>query len=499
MSTIDDPFDRLKVISSLEVGPVKLELKRLVAPYKVIQNEQEYSTDLIYSYEEDVFDTADPESQNMANMIAAQVAINYGLFCDRISFHGIYDETDQRFLCEMADNTAQEIYVKKFLEPNPFLIREWKKFPVIKRESYLQARMVFLDGESNNVRPACKPWQTDPDRYAILSSGGKDSLLSFGLLNELGLKVYPIFGNESGRHWFSALNAHRYFKEHIPNTGRVWMNSDRLFSWMLRRLPFIRQDFATIRSDDYPIRLWTVAVFLFGVLPLLRKKRIGRILIGDEYDTTWLASYEGISHYNGLYDQSSYFDNTLTDYFEQKRWSLSQFSILRHLSEILILKILVERYPALQAQQVSCHATHKEGDRVYPCGKCEKCRRIVGILMALNADPAQCGYSRIQTEHCLKELAIKGAHQESAGVNQLFFMLLEKGLIELPEERKRYVQPCPEIMKLRFHPECAPVDTIPENLQEPLYRIYLEHSDGALTRIGKKWGEFSPLTSNSKH
>ena len=35
------------------------------------------------------------------------------------------------------------------------------------------------------------------------------------------------------------------------------------------------------------------------------------------------------------------------------RWSMSQLSLLRPLSELLIEKILVERYPKLQAHQLS--------------------------------------------------------------------------------------------------------------------------------------------------
>lgn len=116
---------------------------------------------------------------------------------------------------------------------------------------------------------------------------------------------------------------------------------------MLRHLPFIRKDFADVRSDEYPIRLWTVAVFLFGALPIQRKRGLSRILIGDEFDTSIRATHEGISHYDGLFDQSRYFDNTLSRYYLRKGWSISQFSILRPMSELLIQKTLAERYPAL--------------------------------------------------------------------------------------------------------------------------------------------------------
>ena len=114
-----------------------------------------------------------------------------------------------------------------------------------------------------------KSWDTRRDRYGVLSSGGKDSLLSFGLLREAidGAKgltpaearapgdVHPIFVNESGRHWFTAVNAYRAFKSSFPNTARVWVNSDRLFNWMLRQMPFIRKDFQSLRADSYPVRL----------------------------------------------------------------------------------------------------------------------------------------------------------------------------------------------------------------------------------------------------
>jgi len=112
----------LKVFERLEVGPVKLEPKRLIAPYRLFYNGKREQTELIYSYEETVFDPAEPESQNLANMIAAQVALNYGLFCDAMVFHGIYDNIDRQLIRDMAENTDRHIYDKKFPEPNTFLV-----------------------------------------------------------------------------------------------------------------------------------------------------------------------------------------------------------------------------------------------------------------------------------------------------------------------------------------------------------------------------------------
>jgi creatinine amidohydrolase/Fe(II)-dependent formamide hydrolase-like protein len=262
---------------------------------------------------------------------------------------------------------------------------------------------------------------------------------------------------------------------------------------MLQRMPFIRKDFAHIRSDEYPIRLWTVAVFLFGVLPLLRKRGIGRLLIGDEYDTTVRKVALGIPHYDGLYDQSIYFDHALSRYFMRKGWNISQFSVLRPLSELLIEKILVERYPDLQRQQISCHAAHKEGERVCPCGHCEKCRRIVAMLKAIGADPLQCGYSSSQIQDCFKKLPHKRISQEAAGARHLFSILAQKGLIDAKELPPKAAREHPEILKLRFDSKSSPINSIPTDLRKPLFRIFLKHAGGAVLRSRRSWEKVNVL------
>lgn len=492
----------LLVFDRLEVGPVKLEQRRLTAPYRLFYRGKEEQVDLVYRYEEEVFDSSDPGARNLADMIAVQVALNYGLFCRRLVFHGSFDETDRRFIRDMAENTAREIYAIKFnIEDNPFLTGEAAKIKLApeKKKRYLNGVIEFPKVLDKKEQAHWQLWTTNRERHAILSSGGKDSLLSFGLLDEMGYETHPLFVNESGRHWFTALNAYNYFKAKIPNTGRVWTNSDRVFNWMLRHMTFIRRDFSRLRSDEYPIRLWTVAVFLFGVLPLLRKRKIARVLIGDEFDTTVRSSYKGITHYNGLYDQSRYFDNTLSRYYLRKGWNISQFSILRPLSEMLIEKILVKRYPHLQEHQVSCHAAHTEGKRIYPCARCEKCRRIVGMLKVLDADPGHCGYNKEGIANCLKQIVSRGVHQESAGARHLLYLLAEKELVQLPAAARKKLKPHPEILKLRFDPERSPIDGIPGDLRTSFYRIFLEYAEGALQRKDSGWLAFDPLSSPYLH
>jgi hypothetical protein len=305
--------------------------------------------------------------------------------------------------------------------------------------------------------------------------------------------VHSVFVNESGRHWLTALNAYRHFRTSVSNTAKVWTNSDRVFAWMLRQMPFIRKDFMAIRADEYPVRLWTVAVFVFAALPLARKRGIGRMVVGDEHDTSVRLRYRGITHYDGLYDQSRFFDRALSRYYHAKGWGIVQFSPLRQLSELLVEKVLIERYPDLQRLQTSCHATHVEGDRVRPCGHCEKCRRVVAMLAALGGDPMRCGYTPGQIRECLSRVVSDGVHQEGAGEAHLLSMLWERGLV-LPSTRdRRRIRTHPEVLKLRFMDNRSPIEDVPEDLRTQLYQILLNHCHGAIQRRGTKWLPYDPL------
>jgi len=152
-----DLLNQLQVIDRLEVGPVRVEKSRILTEYSVLQNGHRDSYQLIYRFEENVFSPDSPASLNLASVMTAQLALNYGLFCDEICFHGPFDNHDQRFIQEMARNTAREIFVKKFLEPNPFLQGPAAELPPIRRDTYLRAncQVVNFFGDLPNFLNGC--------------------------------------------------------------------------------------------------------------------------------------------------------------------------------------------------------------------------------------------------------------------------------------------------------------------------------------------------------
>jgi creatinine amidohydrolase/Fe(II)-dependent formamide hydrolase-like protein len=483
----------LVVFDSLRVCGIKVEPRRIRARYelapaggKVVYKE------LIYSYPDRVFDDS-AESVNLASMILSQVAINYGLFSSKIIFDGLFEDADKRFILDMMENTSREIYVNKILFPNEFLKFRHDRIKPEKQKRYTAAKVSFENTLFREHVLAWKHRDTLNDSYMVLSSGGKDSLLSYGILKELDKEVRPVFINESGRHWFTAINGYNYLKQSEPATARVWCNCDRIYNWILRHMPFIRDHFEDIRSDHYPIRLWTVAVFLFGSLPLAHQSKSGNIVIGNEYDTTMKSSWKGITHYNALYDQSKYFDNALTRYYTKKGWNIYQYSLLRSLSEMLILKTLVNRYPGLHNHQVSCHSARVSDNRARPCGKCEKCRRIIAMLTALGESPVKCGYTAEQVQQaleCLPEAGVKQLETDSA---HLYHMLLVQGIIKKDTPIAGMSQPNPQIMKLRFDNERSALNDMPLELMGKVIPIFLAHADGAVKRQDKKWLDFNVI------
>jgi len=214
------------------------------------------------------------------------------------------------------------------------------------------------------------------------------------------------------------------------------------------------------------------------------------VVLGDEHDTTETGKLKGILHYKGLYDQSRIFDEAMTEYYQAKGWDLVQFSLLRPLSEMLIEKVLVERYPDLQRHQVSCHAAHIEGDRVRPCGQCEKCRRIVGMLTAMGADPGRCGYSPSQIERCMDDLVSKGIHQEREGIEHLGYMLDAMGLLSGPGLGDVRPRNRPEVMALRFSEVRSPMNVVPMDIRRTYLDMALFHANGAVRRTEGGWEPF---------
>jgi creatinine amidohydrolase/Fe(II)-dependent formamide hydrolase-like protein len=115
------------------------------------------------------------------------------------------------------------------------------------------------------------------------------------------------------------------------------------------------------------------------------------------------------------------------------------------------------------------------------------------MLVALGADPTRCGYSEDQIGACLRALEKAPPHQEAPAIDHLMKMLLDRGAIELSPTKSGAIKARPEVMKVRIDGERSPVDAVPVDLRRGLFRIFLEHADGAIRRNGRVWVETHPI------
>ena len=157
------------VFKELRIGPALIEPKRIKVPYHLIKKDGTTAdSELIYTYSEKVFDSKSGESINLASMMGAQVAINYGLFCEQLVFDGHFDESDQRFTKDMVENTSREIYVNKLLIPNEFIKSAMRDVQTEKKKRYTAAEIVFIHTNSSDVVTEWSHSETRKDEFELM-------------------------------------------------------------------------------------------------------------------------------------------------------------------------------------------------------------------------------------------------------------------------------------------------------------------------------------------
>ncbi len=231
---------------------------------------------------------------------------------------------------------------------------------------------------------------------------------------------------------------------------------------MLRHLPFIRPDFAvgadptSTRSGCGPWRSFSSASCRWSA----SAGSVGSS-IGDEFDTTRRAFHQGIAHYDGLYDQSRFFDARHDPVLRSKK----QWGCLPVLDPPAALRAAGREdprraLPGAAAPPDLVPRRHTEGEQVRPCGRCEKCRRVVGMLKALGADPRRCGYTAEQIDDVSCAPSRRPASTRKPPASEQLHDHAHRagprcrGTCKL----KSRSRPHPEVLKVRIDRERSPMD-----------------------------------------
>lgn len=446
---------------------------------------------LHWKFDRPLYRDASPAMLNHARLHHAVPSLNYGLFCERIVYDAPLAPADLDYLREMEDATAREQYLTRFALPQPhLLIKPEYHVPVEAFEPSAVRDVAELVAREEDVPPPeARP---DPERYAVLSSGGKESLLTYGLLRELGVDVSPVYVNESGRHWHTAVMAHRFHERTEPRTRRLWTSVDRLYVGANRLLPCVRPDFQSVRADVYPIQLFTFNSYQMAVAGLCMREGIGTMLMGNEFDEGPWPEVKGVRYWYAIYDQSQEFDIRLNAYFARKGWGVRQTSLLRSLSSLLIEDLLASRYPDLLAVQTSCHATHVKDGVVKPCGRCSKCLGVLLFLLAGGHDPTRLRYQKEDVDKLAARLAKTSIKVDQAEAEHAMGLAQRRGWRFEGSANGFAPREHAEVQRVRFHPEMSRRDAMPASLAPKLYPLFLTRAKGVLEKQGDAWVPAEP-------
>jgi len=406
--------------------------------------------------------------------------LNYGLFSKKIQLNFPISKADFSLLADLNKIFSRDIFVNKIATgTNPYILPEFFSNP---------EKIKPADGDPKAV---IHPIQViadtsigermDPSKSGVLSSGGKDSLLTYGLLKELGSTVYPLYMNESGGHWKTALTAYQYHKKTESRTQRVWTNIDRFYGFMLDHLRFIQPNHRKIWHDTYPIRLCIFPFYVFSLLPIFVEEKIGNLLLGSEFDDLrYEIQYKGITHYFGVYDQHQDYDVRMNKWYWKRIPGLYQWSGLRNISGLVDQNILVRRYPTLAKLQRSCHSCHIKDGMIYPCGTCSKCLGIMLYLLANEIDPTLMKYQQKDIDYFYSNIGNSSLKLDNDEKDQSFFLLKQKDTV--PK-----VQCIDHVQKIHVNSATCDPGLFPKQLQGRLLKILEGYTTGYCMLKNGEW------------
>lgn len=265
------------------------------------------------------------------------------------------------------------------------------------------------------------------DRAIMPFTFGKDSLLTFALARELGIRVYPVYISEPYSPYEEV--AKKLLSEPFRHEFHTQIN-------------FLRNTLGVLREPSgwfgWELQLTQYSLML---LPYVYARRAGYILFSNEQSCDDTMIDEDGFRCNPVFEQSHgwLLQNSMMASVIGGN-SLSIGSLLEPIHEIAIIKILHTRYPAIAKYQTSCDLPElpKGGGRW--CENCSKCGRMYMYLLAHGINPKTVGFKRdllrakyhhIYTILSAGRIREFGYDQSEVGRNEqilAFYMAYKRGL-----------------------------------------------------------------------
>jgi len=213
----------------------------------------------------------------------------------------------------------------------------------------------------------------------LLFSFGKDSLLTYGLLDELGITTIPVFMREPQ----SAFeNAHKR------------KLAERFYKKLDEEVIFFPVSVGRLRQSSGLYWGWDIILsqYAFMLIPYYFAYQSRYLFFGNEQSCNFSVYDKSGYLLNPVFEQSVFAMQHLQDIPKQFFINTHIGSLVEPIHEIFITYILHHRYPEFGRFQMSCFAEGNEAKKRRWCGVCEKCARIYIFLKALNISPDRVGF-----------------------------------------------------------------------------------------------------------
>jgi len=467
----------LRCLGSIILGEPCIDGKRVTSKVTLTHLDgTESGFELQISYEGQALEKYLP----LYRLATTMPLLNYGLFADEIRLDFEISESDLDLLNDLLDVFSKDIFVNKLVRRRTRHLDE-KSLPKDDEVTEENARPLAKMRVKNVSKDNLLVDAFDKNKCGILSSGGKEALLTYSMLKEAGAEAHPLYVNESGGHWRTALTAYRWHSRTEPNTGRVWTNVDRFYTFMLDNLRIVNYAHRRIPGDTYPIRLCIFPVYVFMLLPVFAERRIGNLLIGSEFDDPrgeW--TLRGIRHYFGIYDQHQDFDARMADWYAGRMPGMRQWSAVRSISGLVVERILTSKYPEVAESQRSCHSCHFEGDDIIPCGRCTKCLGVLLFLLANGADPGRMGYPKADIDAFATRLKDTAIRLDPDEYEHSRYLAKANGIDADGNSH-------PHIEGVHIHPPTSDPGMVPESFRDKLDEIIVLYTNGRWILRNGEW------------
>jgi hypothetical protein len=224
------------------------------------------------------------------------------------------------------------------------------------------------------------------DRAVVNMSLGKDSLLTYAVARELGLRpvLYISVDNDCPREYAYKADIAARFSAEFGETVQV-----------------VQNDTGVIHRYEYwgtPPTEWgfghLITEYALLALPFAWAHAARFVLLGNEKscDDTYVTR-DGFRAWP-VYDQSSEWSLELANIARGLMASpVTVMSLIEPLHDLAIVRILHTRYPEIAKYQMSCFPDENEhGRHGHWCGHCTKCARNFAFLHANGIDPKRVGH-----------------------------------------------------------------------------------------------------------